>query len=252
VFASVDWPLNFAYYARGDSKTPAIVGILAVGDNLAQLVLDRDFTGFKGGSHSGRVNGWTMQALAPAYQIAPRRRYLRALRTLADDALEEQDPHCGGWLYELPFGHCFCEKRKHVGEAGFIGSVRMNGLCLYYQLTGDRRIPDALKRYVDFLIRDTWNEKEADWRYTSCPATSLVHQPGVTIRALVYSACITGDPEHIRILRRAWGAKFRRLQAQADAPERTARGQGKVYAHTMYGSTEAASLFARTEEQSPP
>ncbi len=31
VFASVDWPLNFAYYARGDSKTPATVGVLAVG-----------------------------------------------------------------------------------------------------------------------------------------------------------------------------------------------------------------------------
>ena len=31
IFASIDWPLNFAYYARGNSRTPAIVGILAVG-----------------------------------------------------------------------------------------------------------------------------------------------------------------------------------------------------------------------------
>lgn len=30
VFASVDWPLNFSYYARNDSRTPAIVGILSV------------------------------------------------------------------------------------------------------------------------------------------------------------------------------------------------------------------------------
>ncbi len=31
IFASVDWPLNFSYYARNDSKTPAIVGVISVG-----------------------------------------------------------------------------------------------------------------------------------------------------------------------------------------------------------------------------
>ncbi len=30
IFACVDWPLNFAYYARSDSRTPALVGVFSV------------------------------------------------------------------------------------------------------------------------------------------------------------------------------------------------------------------------------
>ena len=30
IFASIDWPLNFSYYARNDSRTPAIVGVISV------------------------------------------------------------------------------------------------------------------------------------------------------------------------------------------------------------------------------
>ena len=34
IFASIDWPLNFSYYARNDSRTPAIVGVISVGAYL--------------------------------------------------------------------------------------------------------------------------------------------------------------------------------------------------------------------------
>jgi len=98
-----------------------------IGDNLMRLAEDGQYP-FKGWNHVGRVNGWTMLALAGLYKIDPSDRCLRAMRHIADEALVEQDPHCGGWLYQLGPGHCDCVTRKHVGEAGFINSVRLNGL----------------------------------------------------------------------------------------------------------------------------
>jgi putative peptidoglycan lipid II flippase len=35
VFAAIDWPLNYAFYARHDTLTPALVGVLSVGIYLA-------------------------------------------------------------------------------------------------------------------------------------------------------------------------------------------------------------------------
>lgn len=35
VFAAIDWPLNYAFYARQDTLTPALVGVLSVGVYLA-------------------------------------------------------------------------------------------------------------------------------------------------------------------------------------------------------------------------
>lgn len=227
--------MTYNYFLTGDPWMKETVE--KIGINLVQLVEERKFN-FKTGSHVGRVNGWTMLAIAGAYELDFEERYLKAMRVLAEDAMEAQDPNCGGWLHTLPWGHCFCET-KHVGEAGFIGSVRMNGMSRYYELTGDKRIPGSVSRGVTHLNNDTWIEQMSTWRYTSCPASNPTSQPGVTIAALVNSAVMNNDPEHVRILKKAWDAKFTRLLVAPTAKP----GLGKSYSTTMYGSPEAMNLF---------
>ncbi|MCE5239208.1 hypothetical protein LLH23_12055 [bacterium] len=225
-----------------------------IGANLCALIEEQAYQ-FKGWDHCGRVNGWTMLALAGCHDVAPAERLMAAMRSLADDALSEQDPNCGGWLYELPWGHCYCETRKHVGEAGFISAVRVNGLARYYGLTGDERIPEAVRRAVTHLNNDTWREQDSDWRYTSCPATSLMRQFGVIMMALRNSVVLTGDEEQLRILRQAWQAKLTRLQEELgalltgdDAPWFGKESMGKEYGATAYGCGETMGLLASLDE----
>lgn len=236
--------MSYYYLLTGDPWMKETVN--RIGDNLIKLAEDRTYK-FKGGSHSGRINGWTMLALAGEYNINPTKRCLNAMKHLADDALAEQNAHSGGWLYSLPWGHCNCvsiEDRKkgvpsHVGEAGFISSIRLNGLSYYYRLTGDERIPQSLLRGVNHLNNDTWVEEISQWRYTSCPASNPIGQMGVTIMTLVNSVNINKDPEQLRILKKAWEAKFERnLKNSGNRP-----GMGKSYGIRMYGSPEAMNLF---------
>ncbi len=231
------------YFLTGDPFVRETV--LMIGDNLAQLVEDRRFA-FMGHSHCGRVTGWSMLALAGAYEIGLDDRYLRAMRTLAEDAMADQDPNCGGWLYyPMAPGHCDCETQKHTGMAGFITAVLINGLSRYYQLSGDERLPDAIDRAVTFLDLDTWHEQWRGWRYTSCPATALrgVSQPGVTMMAHVNGARFGTNPDHLRILGVAWEEKFGRL-----LEVRPGQGFGKSWTSTMYGCAETASILARNPD----
>ncbi len=48
VFAGLDWPLNFAFYARSDSRTPALVGVFSVGVYLVVALSLLDRLGFLG------------------------------------------------------------------------------------------------------------------------------------------------------------------------------------------------------------
>jgi len=228
------------YFLTGDPFLRETVEMIA--NNLAQLAEDREYH-FMGHSHCGRTTGWPLLALAGAYELGFEERYLNAMRLLVDDALEGQDRVCGGWLFTLPKGHCYCDT-SHVGMAGFLTAILINGLSRYYLLTGDERLPEAIERAVVFLNNDTWREEWRDWRYTSCPASQPVGQLGVEVMALVNSVRITGNAEHLRILRLAWEAKFERLLR---APE-PGPGVGKTFSHIMYGSAETASLLALRKE----
>ncbi len=241
------WTQGMAYYylLTGD---PWIKETLdRISNNLVRLTEDGLYKSFKGGDHSGRINGWTMLAFAGIYKINQNPRVLNAMRFIADEALVEQNERSGGWMHKLPWGHCFCvsiEDRKkgatpHVGEAGFITSVRLNGLGRYYKLTGDKRIPNSLKRAVDNLNNDTWHDHLGGWRYTSCPAIGgPIEQPGFTIMALVNSVSVNQDAEQLRVLKKAWDFRFKSLLENPLATE-----LGKNYAEIMYGAPEAMNLF---------
>lgn len=240
-----------AYFLTGDPWFKEVVE--RIGDNLAQLVEDREML-FAGPTetHSGRQNGWTLLALAGVYMLNRRRRYLAAMKTLAEDKLSEQDPVCGGWLYELPLGHCMCTTRKHVGEAGFLTAIMVNALSVYYRLSGDQRIPEAIRRAIDNLNTTTWDERQAGWRYTSCPASFFHGQFGTTMEALANSVAITGSAEHRRILEKAWQTKFDTLQTQlADANHSIHDGgMGKIYTSMLLGCAEVvAALAARIDDR---
>ncbi|MGQ9808854.1 MAG: exo-rhamnogalacturonan lyase family protein [Armatimonadota bacterium] len=234
--------MAWCYFLTGD---PWVRETLErIGENLARLVEDRKLC-FTGRPCAGRELGWTMLALAAIYELELDGRYLNAMRILAEDALEEQDPHCGGWLQELFGGHCDCRRRHHVGEAGFITSIRLNALMRYHQLSEDERIPPAVRRGIDHMNEDLWREEKHGWRYTSCPASPHMGQPGVTMMAIAGAVALFGKKEHLRILRRAW-AGFESAWEKLPAPS---PGVGKTYSSSLYGSAEAATQIAKNSQE---
>ena len=226
------------YFLTGDPFVRETVE--QIGGNLAQLVEDGVYAFGIEDPHFGRAAGWPLLAMAGAYELEFDERYLNAMRELVDRALGRQDPCCGGWLYQLYPGHCLCTTRQHVGMAGFITSVLVNGLSEYGHLTGDERIPDAVERAITYLIDDTWVEQRSGFRYTSCPASSFHGQAGVTVMALVNAVRLANNPEHLRVLAEAWDAKFAKLRDGLDGGP----GQGKAFTSTLYGCAEAVGLLS--------
>ncbi len=214
-----------------------------IGNNLAQLVEDGRYT-FTEGTHFGRIAGWTLLALAGAFELERNERYLQAMKSIVDDVLEKQDPVCGGWVvHPMAKDHCLCKYTRHAGMAGFITAILINGISKYYQVTHDKRLPKAIEHAVTFLNNDTWREEWLDWRYTSCPATNATRRPGPVMLALVNSVLVSNNKEHKRILKQAWQEKFKTLLND----HTTSQGQGKMYSYMIYGCPDVVGILTRMQ-----
>jgi hypothetical protein len=228
------------YFLTGDPWSKKIATLM--GDSLARLTEDGEYSYFSNRDHSGRVAGWTLEALSGAYEIGYDKRYLRAMRHIVDLNLAEQNAHSGGWHYSLPWGHCFCPGVKHVGEAAFLTAIRINGLNRYFELTGDKLLPEAIRRAVTHMNNDTWKEEWADWRYTSCPASKMSNRHGDILKAVAASVLLTGDDEQRRVLRKAWEAtKASRASGKPPGEE------GKFFTTRLVGSAQVVKAVRMGE-----
>ena len=234
------------YFLTGDAWARESAELVA--DNLAGLVETHGYH-FVGHAHSGRTVGWPLLALAAVYEIAHSSRCRRAMKCLVDDTLSDQDPNCGGWIYRLPYGHCLCEKEKHVGMCSFLTAIMINGLTRYYDVTGDRRIPDAVHRAAVHMNNDAWLDERSCWRVSSCPASPPTEDSGLVILALANAIRLSSslglksegkpDKEHLRILRKAFPSKL----GVIPKPGRRQPAFGKEFSMAILGTAEAAAAL---------
>ncbi|MGQ9454723.1 MAG: RIFT barrel domain-containing protein [Armatimonadota bacterium] len=221
----------YHYFLTGDPWVRETLD--RIGDNLAKLVEDSRFP-FAGRACEAREYGWPMLALCAIYEMDWQTRYLDAVRRLVDQVLTLQDPVHGGWLRRSGYGSCDCPGAKHEGEATFLNAIRINALCRYYELTGDARVLDPIKRDIDHLIEDRWDEDKRAWRHTACPNTEFHSILGVITMAIANSVRLFGDPKHKRVLEKI----------MANLLEHNTLG--KSYGPIVYGTAEAAFVLARS------
>ncbi|MBM3334631.1 hypothetical protein FJY63_08215 [Candidatus Sumerlaeota bacterium] len=170
-----------------------------------------------------RALGWPMILVLSAYDVTGNKKYLDAA-TQNWLVLKKNIDWQKGWLVRLAGDHCLHpegssreEREKKYRDQRCIGNVPfMEGLTLcalarYHRITRD---PEALKAMtvgIDQMIRECWQEDVKTFRYTACPLSSKAPYGLflLSAEAMAYEAALTGNKEHLRILREGLGAAIK-------------------------------------------
>jgi hypothetical protein len=159
--------------------------------------------------------GWPLILLLNAYDATGDANY-RAAAGKEWDVLKQKIDWQKGWVVRLAADHCrhppgstlreretICSDQRCRGNVPFMEGLTLCGLARYHRLTKDPEVLHALTVGIDQMIRECWQEDVKTFRYTACPLSTRTPYElfMLSAEAMAYEAQLTGNAEHLRILR---------------------------------------------------
>jgi len=194
------------YYLTGDRRARDVA--LRTADMMAA-----GMTG-KLGTHI-RTLGWPTIMVLDAYEATGDEKYLQAAKKNWDVLKQSLDPQ-RGWVVRLASDHCLhpagstreerdtkYRDQRCEGNVPFMEGLTLCALVRYHRHTGDPEVLRAITVGIDQMIRECWQEDVKTFRYTACPLSPKTPYClfMLSVEAMAYEATLTGNREHMRILR---------------------------------------------------
>ena len=109
-----------------------------------------------------------------------------------------------GWVVRLAKGHCLHQDRRCHGNVPFMEGLTLSALARYHRITQNPEVLRAMSVGIDQMIRECWQEEAGTFSYTACPLSSRTPYVlfVVSAEAMAYEAKLTGNQEHLRVLRK--------------------------------------------------
>ncbi len=98
------------------------------------------------------------------------------------------------------------------GNVPFMEGLTVCALSRLHRHTGDPEVLKAIGAGIDQMIRECWQEDVKTFRYTACPLSTKAPYGLflLSVEAMAYEARLTGNREHLRILREGFRAAIRK------------------------------------------
>jgi len=157
-----------------------------------------------------RALGWPMILVLDAYEATGDKKYLDAARANWE-VLKKNIDWEKGWVVRLAKGHCLHEDRHCHGNVPFMEGLTLCALARYHRITQNPEVLRAISVGIDQMIRECWQEEAGTFSYTACPLSSRTPYTlfVLSAEAMAYEAKLTGDQEHLRVLRKGLQATIR-------------------------------------------